>query len=315
LSYEKNAAEAPLELGSPARVGYDRGMATTAPSRAAVLDREEYIEQAYLFRMLRERLVGNMAAQEVLEQVHQEILSTTRLPYAIQFLATELKHSGLLSSGFARLGHYFTTFQTFVVRGTEREAIRFSMDTALLVLEREALYRADKPTPPGLFVYQFEVISRNRLGYDEGLSAMAADPLYDQDWRDYLDLVRRQAGLIDFADLVYLRSELYLLEQRRQQPAYEPPVPPLFGEKEGKIARASRGRDPLYLFAALQRQLGYPEVPRPKPPDDLGSKLLTLQARVRELEMRLKLLETEVRGQVDLSEFIRPELPRGLDEE
>ena len=39
-------------------------------------------------------------------------------------------------------------------------------------------------------------------------------------------------------------------------------MPPLFGEKEGKIAKASRGRDPLFLFAALQRQLGYPEVPR-----------------------------------------------------
>jgi hypothetical protein len=290
-------------------------MATAAPSRAALLDREEYIEQAYFFRMLRERLVGNMAAQEVLEQVHQEILSTTRLPYAIQFLATELKHSGLLSSGFAQLPHYFTAFQSFVVRGTEREAIRLSMDTALLVLEREALYRADRPTRPGLFVYQFEVLSRNRLGYDGGLSAMAADPLYDQDWRDYLELVRRQAGLVDFADLVYLRSDLYLLEQRRRQPAYEPPAPPLFGEKEGKIARASRGRDPLYLFAALQRQLGYPEVPRPKAPDDLGSKILTLQARIRELEMRLKLLESEVRGQVDLSEFIKPELPRGLDDE
>jgi hypothetical protein len=290
-------------------------MATTAPSRAALLDREEYIEQAYFFRMLRERMVGSMAAQEVLEQVHQEILSTTRLPYAIQFLATELKHSGLLSSGFDRLSHYFTAFQSFVVRGTEREAIRFSMDTALLVLEREALYRADRPTRPGLFVYQFEVVSRNRLGYDGGLTAMAADPLYDQDWRDYLDLVRRQAGLVDFADLVYLRSEMYLLEQRRQQPAYKPPVPPLFGEKEGKIARASRGHDPLYLFAALQRQLGYPEVPRPKPPDDLGSKILTLQARIRELEMRLKLLESEIRGQVDLSEFIKPELPRGLDDE
>ena len=36
-------------------------------------------------------------------------------------------------------------------------------------------------------------------------------------------------------------------------------MPPLFAEKEGKIAKANRGRDPL-LFAALQRQLGYPEV-------------------------------------------------------
>src|SRR5437588_8183335 len=102
------------------------------------LDREEYIEQAYFFRVFRERLATNLAAQEVLERIHEEILSTTRLPYAIQFLATELKHSGLLSSGFARLPHYFTAFQAFVVRQTEDENRRVSIETAMLVLEREA---------------------------------------------------------------------------------------------------------------------------------------------------------------------------------
>jgi hypothetical protein len=280
-----------------------------------VLDREEYIEQAYFFRVLRERLAENVAAQEVLEGIHQEILTTTRLPYAIQFLATELKHTGLLSSGFARLPHYFTPFQTFVIRGTEETGHRFSTETALLILEREALYRAGQPTLPGLFVYQFETLSRNRLGYDEGLAAMAGDPLYDAAWRDYLGMVRTQVGVLDFADLIYLRSDLYVREQRRGEPAYEPPLPPLFGEKEGKIARASRGRDPLYLFAALQRQLGYPEVPRPKPPDDLGSKLLALQARVRELEMRLKLLEAETRGQVDLSQFGKPDILSNLPDD
>ena len=273
-----------------------------------VLDREEYIEQAYFFRVLRERLAENVAAQEILERLDQEILTTTRLPYAIQFLATELKHSGLLSSGFARLGHYFTPFQTFVIRMTELAAHRFNTETALVILEREALYRSGQPTLPGLFVYQFETLSRNRLGYDEGLTAMAGDPLYDPAWRDYLRLVRGQVGVLDFADLIYLRSDLYVVEQRRVQPGYEPPLPPLFGEKEGKIAKASRGRDPLYLFAALQRQLGYPEVPRPRPPDDLSSKLLTLQARFREMEMRMKLLEAEVRGQVDLSQFGKPDI-------
>src|SRR5262249_17754486 len=118
--------------------------------------------------------------------------------------------------------------------------------------------------------------------------------------------VRRQVGLVDFADLVYLRSELYVRDERREQPGYEPPVPPLFGEKEGRIAKANRGRDPLYLFAALQRQLGYPEVPRPR--DDLTNKLEVLQARLRDLETRLKLLESETRGQVDLSQFGKPEL-------
>jgi hypothetical protein len=282
---------------------------------ATVLDREEYIEQAYFFRVLRERLAENLAAQEVLDRVHQEILSTTRLPYAIQFLATELKHSGLLSSGFARLAHYFTPFQAFVVRGTEREEQRFNTDIAFLVLQREAEYRSGSWTPSGLFIFQFEVLSRNKLGYDAGLAAMTDDPFYDEDWRAFLGLVRQQAGTVEFADLVYLRSNLYVREQRLRDPAYEPPVPPLFGEKEGKIAKANRGRDPLYLFAALQRQLSYPEVPRARPPDDVGNKLLTLQAKLREMEMRLKLVEGEVRGQVDLSEFGKPEILGGLPPE
>jgi hypothetical protein len=276
-------------------------------SRAPVLDREEYIEQAYFFRVLRERLASNMAAQEILECIHEEILSTTRLPLAIQFLATELKHSGLLSSGFSRLPHYFTPFQAFVIRQTEKEGLRFNVDIALLILEREATYRAGEPTRPGLFVYQFEALSRNRLGYDEGLGAMASDVFYDDAWVEYLDMVRRRVGTFDFADLIYLRSELYLIDQRRQDLAYELPLPALFGEKEGKIAKASLGRDPLYLFAALQRQLGYPEVPRFKPRDDLEAKLIALQAKVREMEMRLKLVESELRGQVDLSEFGKPE--------
>jgi hypothetical protein len=277
-----------------------------------MLEREEYIEQAYFFRALRERIATNMAAQEILAHVHEEILSTTRLPYAIQFLATELKHTGLLSSGFARLGHYFAPFQAFVVRQTEEEKLRFNMDTALLVLERAASYLAAQPTPAGWFVYQFETLSRNRLGYDQGLEAMTADALYDADWRAFLELVRRQLGVVDFADLIYLRSEFHALEQRRQDAAYVSPWPALFGEKEGKIAKANRGRDPLYLFAALQRQLGYPEVPRPKAPDDLAARLEALKARVRELEMRWKLLDAEVRGQLDLSQFInKPELLAG----
>jgi hypothetical protein len=146
------------------------------------------------------------------------------------------------------------------------------------------------------------------LGYDEGLGAMAQDPLYDPVWREFVQLVRRQVGMVDFADFIYLRSNWYVAEQRRHNGDYAPPVQPLFGEKEGRIAKANRGRDPLYLFAALQRQLGYPEVPRPKIRDDLGAKLETLQARYRELEMRVKLLEGEIRGQVDLSQFGKPEL-------
>ena len=93
-----------------------------------VLEREEYIEQAYFFRILRERMVEEqIPTQTVLERVHEEILAITRLPMAIQFLATELKHSGLLSSGFLRLPHYFTPFQAFVVGQAEDDRTRFSI--------------------------------------------------------------------------------------------------------------------------------------------------------------------------------------------
>lgn len=275
------------------------------------LDREEYIEQAYFFRVLRERLAENLATQDVLQNVDQEILSTTRLPYAIQFLAAELKHSGLLSSGFSRLPHYFTPFQAFVIRGSEEEGRKFSLHTGLLALEREAKYRAENVSPQGLFVYQFELLCRNRLGYDEGINSMAGDVLYDADWVEFLGLLRRLGGLLEMSDLIYVRSHWYVMEQRRHNPDYQPPLPPLFGEKEGKIAKANRGRDPLYLFAALQRQLNYPEVPRVRLGEDMGYRLESLQAKIRELEGRLRLLEGEQRGHTDsrtIEELGKPDL-------
>src|SRR5438270_12585309 len=103
-----------------------------------LLEREEYIEQAYFFRTLRERVAQNLATQDVLERIDQEILATTRLPYAIQFLKAEVKHTGLLSSGFEKLPNYFTPFQTFVIRNTEDEVSRSGLQAALTILEQEA---------------------------------------------------------------------------------------------------------------------------------------------------------------------------------
>jgi hypothetical protein len=280
---------------------------------APVLDREEYVEQAYFFRAVRERLADNLPAQDILTRVHEELLSSTRLPYAVQFLAAEIKHTGILATGFEKLPHYFAPFQGFVVRQAEEETKRFPMATALLVLEREALYRSGQPTQPGLFVYQYEVIARNRLGYLDGSVAVAADPLYDERWRAFISGLTRQVGDIEFADLLYLRSEFYVQEQRRAIPSYIPSLPPLFSEKEGKIAKASRGRDPLYLFAALQRQLGYPEVPRYTQRDDGKTRWDKIETKLRELDTRLKLAEGELRGNVDLSQFGKPDLLKDED--
>lgn len=273
-----------------------------------VLDREEYIEQSYFFQAFRERLLDGQPAQEILARVGEELLSTTRLPMAVSFLGTEIKSTGLMSPAMARIAHYFTPFQTHVVGQAENDVSRFPMEQALLILEREAKYKASDPGLPGLFVFQFEALSRNRLGYNKGLDAMAADPFYSEDWRDYILTLRARIGDVDFADLIYVRSAFFVTERRRMTPGFQPKFPVLFGEKEGKIARANRGRDPLYLFSALQRQLGYPEVPRPRRPDEAEARIALLEQRVTQLENRLKGMESEIHNEIDLSQFaVKPE--------
>jgi hypothetical protein len=280
------------------------------------LDREESIEQAYFFQAFRDRLRDEMPAQEVLSRVSEELLSTTKLPLAVSYLAAEIKVTGLMAPAMARMKHYFTPFQAFVIhRAEEEHASRFPMEQALLILEREARYLSESPTAAGLFVYQFEAIARNRLGYLHGLDAMAGDPFYSDDWQQYILTLAARLGDVDFADLIYVRSAHLVNDRRRSDPDYHPKFPILFGEKEGKIARANRGRDPMYLFMALQRQLGYPEVPRPKRPDEADARLTILEQRVQMLENRLKAFESGAGGveDVDLSQLtVRPEDTAGI---
>jgi len=273
-----------------------------------MLDREEYIEQAYLFRSFGERVVAGIAAQEALFAIGQEVLATSKLPLAIGYLVSELKLVGTLSTALARLPHYFTAFQTFVFATAEEEGGRFDIRTALAMLEREATYRAEAASPQGLFFYRFECLSRNRLDYGRGLAAVADDDIFSDDWKAWIGTVARQVGLIDLADLVFVRSpEYWRLEKRnallsgRDEP--EPDRRILFGEKEGRIARANRGKDPLFFFAALQRQLGYPSIPRIKKALPEQESPAMLARRLERLEMRMKLLEEEGRGGIDLSRF------------
>ena len=261
------------------------------------LDREEYVEQAYFFRTLRERMQQAVSTQDLLASLRQEVLSTTSLPYAIDFMAAELRLTGGFATAMAHLPHYFTPFQSYVIGEGERAEGKFDFRVGLEVLQREAEYRAAGASPQGIFLYQFETLCRNRLGYDRGLDAIAGDEIYDADWREWILTVRRQIGLIDFSDMIYVRSELY----RKNRGEAEKPV--LFGEKEGRIALANRRKDPLYLFAALARHLGYPGVPRPRPEDMQRHVLPVLQRKVERMESRLKLLEEELRGGINLARF------------
>jgi hypothetical protein len=216
-----------------------------------------------------------------------------------------------------RLSHYFTPFQRFVMQEAENDRKRFDIFVALEILAREAEFRADGITRQGLFLYQLEAISRNRLGYDGGLEAVAGDPSFDESWRTWILTVRRQIGLVEMADMIFVRSDYYH-QQRAQQrgegltadasaaEAAERGAPPLFGLREGRIAWANRRKDPLLLFAALNRQLGYPEAPRPQPQAEPEQQLPALARRVEQLESRLKLVEEEQRGGIQLERFYGP---------
>ena len=278
-------------------------------AKAQGLNREEYIEQEYFFRVYRERLQQSVASQEILKTIQEEILATTRLPMAIDFMRAEILHSGRISDAMKRLGHYFTPFQTFVITMAEDDVSRFDQITGLEILEREARYRADEASMPGLFVYQFECLARNRLGYDGGLTAMAGDTAYSDAWKQWILSLRGNLGVRELSDMVFRASEhFHTLRQRSATPdnsasATERPLA-LFGEQDGRIAKANIGRDPLYFFAALQRQLGYPKIPLSK---QVFNETLPpfLESRLVKIEQRLKIVEMEQRGGIDLTKFYK----------
>ncbi|NNJ26417.1 hypothetical protein [Alienimonas chondri] len=298
-------------------------MTETPLPREAPLPREEYVEQRHFFRTLRARLAEGVPTQEALNQIRQELLATTRLPIAIDLLTDELRQSGRMSPAMERLGFYFTPFQAYVVGKGEEDRTKFDSTMAFLILERLAGYMTgdrpvisdarevdDAPSRRGLFLYQFETLARSRLGYADGLTAVAADPFYDEAWSAWIKTLRRVIGEVDFAELLYRRSGWFLELKRRADGDREATVPfdLLFGEAEGRIAWANRGKDPLYLFAALQRQLGYPEVPRPPRKERVSDIPPAVQAQLHKLEARLRFLEAEQKGGLNLEELaVRPD--------
>ena len=107
-----------------------------------MLNREEYVEQAYFYRTLRERMQQSVSTQELLDSIRHEILSTTSLPMALEFMVGELKLTGGFASAMERLLHYFTPFQAFVIREAEKDTGRFDFRIGLEILQHEAEYRA-----------------------------------------------------------------------------------------------------------------------------------------------------------------------------
>jgi hypothetical protein len=268
-----------------------------------MLDREEYIEQTHFFHAMAGRAEQGVPTQDLLAAIKEEALATTNLPIAIDFLSSELKLHGVFHTAMAKLAHYFTAFQTFLIGEAENDRGRFDINLAFDILEREAQYRAQAATPQGLFMYEFESLCRSRLNYDKGLDAISKDSVFDAAFKEWIQLVRLQVGLIDVADLIFLRSDYYADQQRRQGKGDEPRPQSLFGMREGRIAQANRKKDPLYLFSAMQRQLGYPTPPRQKKLDETNQIVPQLLRRMERLESRLKLVEEESKGGIDITKF------------
>ncbi len=273
-----------------------------------MLENEEYVEQAFLFNALAARLESGESLQDLLLQIRDEILTTTKLPMAIDFISSELNHVGIMSTAMLKLPHYFNPFQTYLIGQAESDSGRFDLRTALAILEKDSLGKAERRLPVATFFFQFESLCRNRLQYDYGLSAMAYDPVFDDRWREWLLDMRRKIGTVELADLVFIHSEHYAHQQiKKGVRTFEIAEPVLFGEKEGKIALANRRKDALFFFSALQRQLKYPPVPRVQLVNESADMVPKMARQMERLEVRIKLLEDEQRGQgIDLTKYYQP---------
>ena len=285
---------------------YDLGcpiLCSAQMSISKILSKEEYVEQAYLFKALMERMSADEPIQDLLGYLREEILATTKLPMAIDFLLAEVKQLGTMGTAMKRIAHYFTPFQSFLISTAEDDYAQLQMQSALHLLYHDAKLRSENADRATMFFHQFETLCRHSLDYDYGLQAIAVDPVYDEVWQRWILDVRFKLGTIDMADLVYIHSEHYMNRKREDE---EAPDPILFGEKEGRIALANRTKETHYLFLALQRQLGYPPVPLPKRLDPADELIPKLKRMVERLDVRVKLLEDEQRNQgIDLSRFYK----------
>jgi hypothetical protein len=336
-----------------------------------VLSTDEYIEQTFFFESFLESLDDGITAQEFLYSIRGELLATTQLHKAVDFMLTDVRYTGVLTNSMSRLNHYFSPFQSFVISESERDNGRLDFRIALQILAHEAKYRSGNCSIQGIFFYQFETICRNRLGYVRGLDVLINDDIYDNYWKEWLTILRRQIGFVPLADMIFYRSEYYKIKNRHKKINFNTPnktsqninnitninstsnnltndqietnetdntdkentndaidyskidqkidqlnvaenaagdgqeVVTLFGEREGRIAFATRDKEPSYLFSALSRHLGYPSVPHSKPAAEDENILPILKRRIEQLENRIQILEEEQRGGIDLNRYIK----------
>ena len=141
--------------------------------------------------------------------------------------------------------------------------------------------------------------------------------MYTDEWSQWITRLQASLGERELAEIIYVASQHY---QNRRASSRSPASGPadgagklisdslpsaLFGDQEGRIAKANIGRDPLFFFAALQRQLNYPSVPRTALAENDKTLAAFLEARLNKIEQRLKIAEMEMKGGIDLTRFYK----------
>src|SRR5690606_39415193 len=80
--------------------------------------------------------------EDGIRDFHVTGVQTCALPI-FDFMLAELKHTGNVHSAMARMPHYFTAFQTYLMQAAEDDRSRFDMRVAVEILRFEAQYKAD----------------------------------------------------------------------------------------------------------------------------------------------------------------------------
>ncbi len=240
-----------------------------------VLDREEYIEQVVLLPRLprarprRHAGAGGPRAGRRGDPLDDQAPAGHLVPGHATSRAT-----GLMAPAMARLGHYFTPFQTHVIGQAEdgREPVLDGPGPA----RSSSARRSSRPTArrrPGCSSTSSRPSRGTGSATRQGLDAMAADPFYDEDWRDYILALGARLGDVDFADLIYVRSAYFVTERRRKDPDFVPKYPdPLRREGGEDRPRQPRPRSALPLLrppapARLPRGPAAPAARRGRGPD------------------------------------------------
>jgi hypothetical protein len=85
------------------------------------LEREEYASNRNtFFGFIASDCWKAFLLQEILQTIHEELLATTRLPMAIDFLRAEILHHGRIRRArWLELAHYFAPFQAFVIHSCQ----------------------------------------------------------------------------------------------------------------------------------------------------------------------------------------------------